>query len=257
MKYYFLIAVFTTITIPLLSQTNYIGIFHSEDLSNPEIHADGIFKFFIESDNEMRKGNTERAILALDNAIAQNPFFAEIYLKRSKLLFTLGRYSEAREDLAHAMQLNPYLGIFHNSTQKMGKLQLIALQIQQHEDFIEDNISPEIGSIWEQSLEKKLAGDISGAYTDLRTVFDRLPQPEALLYDLRGSMHFLMEDYYKAVNDYSQAILLEPNVAEYYFNRGVARLFTYNRSAACEDLEKSKDLGYERSEDKLRYFCYY
>ena len=74
--------------------------------------ADGIFRFFMESDRQLRQGDIERSLLTLDNAIAQYPLFAESYLKRSKLLARYGRNSEAREDFEKAYQLNPYLAIF-------------------------------------------------------------------------------------------------------------------------------------------------
>ena len=70
-------------------------------------------------------------------------------------------------------------------------------------------------------------------------------------------MNLLLDDYHSAVADYSRAIQMAPDVPEFYFNRGVAQLFTYDRSAACEDLEKSLQMGYDRSQEKLSNFCYY
>lgn len=239
------------------AQTNYIGIFHSEDLSNPELHADGIFQFFVASDNELKFGNPEQAILILDNAIAQHPFFAETYLKRSKILARLGRHTEARRDFERAQRLNPYLGNFYSISEKSGKIKLIAFDPNHYTQASKDLLPAEVTPIIQNSVEKKLEGDMVGALVELDKVFEQLPQPEAKLYDLRGSIHLLQNDFQRAVTDYSRAIQMSPDTPEYYFNRGVAQLFTYNRSAACEDLEMSYSLGYTRSEEKLKYFCYY
>ena len=257
MKYYLCIILLSTLALALTGQSGYIGLFHSEDISQPELHADGIFKTFIESDNQLRRGNTEQAILVLDNAIAQNPFFAETYLKRSTLLLRLGRYAEARKDLNRAMQLNPYLAQIYTPNGKVDKLELLALSMERHEDFIENQATEESGYHLEQSIKKKLDRDAGGALMEVNSAFRKVSSPQALMYDLRGNIHFLLENYHQAIEDYNQAILLEPNVAAYYFNRGVAQLFTYNRAAACEDLQTSERLGYPRSTEKLKYFCYY
>ena len=207
------------------------------------------------SDNEWRAGNTERAIIIMDKAIAQNPFFAESYLKRATLLSRIGRFSEARQDRLTAFKINPYLSEFLSS-QKLKRLQYIAFdpdQITQSSDSL--YVKP-LGGKLQSSLQKKLNGEINEALIELSQVFADVNQPDASLYNMKGSLHLLLSDYHNAVIDYTQAIQLEPQSAEYYFNRGVAQLFTYDRPAACADLQQSKELGYEPSEKKLQNFCF-
>lgn len=256
MKKYFFLALIMVVPFTIIAQANYVGLFDSQDLSNPAIHADGIFKFFIESDNQLKFGNPEQAILILDNAIAQNPFFAETYLKRSKLLARMGRHREAQSDLRTAQQLNPYLGKFYNSSQKSGRIELIAFDPEKKLTLDSQVLAHSVALV-EKTIEKKLQGDVSGALIELDQVFAQIDHPTAQLYDLRGSLHLLQNDFQGAVADYSKAIQMAPNVPEFYFNRGVAKLFTYNRSAACEDLEISNGMGFERSAEKLKHFCYY
>ena len=242
--------------ISVFGQTQYEGIFSGKVRTTPQVHADGIFRFFIQSDNQMRYGNTERAILLLDNAIAQNPFYAEVYLKRAELLSRIGRFDEARTDRLTAHRLNPYMSSFL-SAQKLGRLQYLAFDQAQIETYAEAMNDDKTGLTLKSSVQKKLDGNLHEAIYDLKQVIEEVKEPEAELYNMKGSLYLLMDDYKNAINYYTEAIELEPQGAAYYFNRGVAQLFTYDRVAACEDLKLSKQLGYERSEEKLKNFCFY
>ena len=256
MKKYLLLLSIISFPLCLVAQVKYTGLFHRDNLNDPKIYADGILGFFVESDLQLRFGQPEKAILTLDNAIAQNPFFAEAYLKRSRLMSRLGRYSEARQDLATAQRLNPYLDKFYNSNEKLGKLQLLYFDPDRYHTYIESHTSKKAGFVLKRSIERKLSGDVIGALTDINMLMEEIAQPNAMLYDLRGNIHLMLEDFTRAVHDYSRAIRLEPESGAYYFNRGVAQLFTYNRVGACADLETSKKLGYTKSNEKLKYFCY-
>ena len=218
--------------------------------------ADGVFQFFAESDRQLRQGDIERSILTLDNAIAQYPLFAESYLKRSKLLARFGRSNEARKDFETAYRLNPYLAKFRSNGSNLGRLDLLAFDLAWHRQFLEDLPSASVRNLLQESLDKKLAGDLNGALQNADKLLLQLDQPIAQLHAFRGNLHLLLENYEEAVADYSRAIQISPGEGEWYFNRGVARLFTYYRAAACADLETSNELGFERSKDKLKFFCF-
>lgn len=241
----------------LLAQDRYIGIFDSEELGNPEIHADGIYQFFVEADNLLRRGFPEKALLKLDAAIGQHPYFVESYLKRARILQRLGRYTEAREDLENAYRMNPAAASFFHQGNKREKLQWIEFSPREYRHFIEQHPDESLAKLLERSIEKKLEGDLLGALLDVESVIGRSAEPQADLYSLRGNIFLMMEDYQKAVDNYDRAIQLAPNEANYYFNRALAKLFTYDRSAACIDLEASNRLGHTPSLEKLKYFCYY
>ena len=253
---------FLTIFALVMSQTFLIGqtrsfgtmAFHHPD--NSIVHADGIFRYFTESDYEIRLGNMEEAILKLDMAIAQNPFFAESYLKRSTVLARYGRYNEAERDFETAQQLNPYLIYFQQSANNLNRLELMAFDYEQYHNELKarlpDHLSDQVPFI----LDQKLKGNPGPAMRQLNTLMNDSPTQVAALYELRANLYFLMEQYELAFTDYTKAIQLNPMVAEYYYNRGVTQLFTYFRSAACEDLEKSDQMGFQRSKEKLKYFCY-
>ncbi len=238
------------------TQPNYLGNLGSADTGEPEQFAAGMMRYFVESDYQARLGNTERAITILDNAIIFHPFFAETYLKRAELLAHLGRTAEAKRDREMAVRLNPHVVAFFGASQRLGRMQLVAFDREGYGRLASEHLSDAAAQELEQSIEKKLEGDLVGAMVDLRNVFDRVDQPKAKLYNLRGNLHFLLQDYNEAIADYTDAIQQDPEAGAYYFNRGVARLFTYDRLAACRDLEMSERLGYEPATEKRQHFCF-
>ena len=241
----------------LSAQQAYVGIFDGEDLGEPLVHADGIYQFFVDSDNLVRRGFPERALLKLDAAIGQHPYFVETYLRRARLLQRLGRYTEAEKDLDTAYRLNPVATDFFHRGNKNDKLRWIDFSPSDYQDYINQFPDQQSAALLQESLKKKVEGNALGALLDLEKVMRRNGQADARLHGLKANLYLIMEDYHNAVFHYDKAVQLEPEQAKYYFNRAVAKLFTYDRSAACLDLEASNRLGYVPSQEKLKYFCYY
>lgn len=248
---------FVLVTSGVLAQSNYVGLYHSDHQGENVYHAEGIFKYFIQSDNELRFGNSEKAVLILDNAIAENPFFAESYLKRSQLMARLGRLEESQNDLQTAQRLNPFLGKLLGKNNRLGKLELLAFDYQSFDDNYSHLLSDVHVDLLEETIQYKLEGDLNNALINLEQVLQTNDNQHAFLYGFRGNIYLLMRNYPQAIMDYEKAIQLAQNPAKYYFNRGLARLFSYNRSSACADIEMSKQLGFEEGEEKLKYFCKY
>lgn len=78
-------------------------------------------------------------------------------------------------------------------------------------------------------------GDLSDAI--------RLAPRNAYLYYDRGNLYALRRDYQHAIDDYTRAIMLEKNLAEAWFNRGLARIYLKKTSEGIEDLSKAGELG--------------
>lgn len=239
------------------SQQNYIGPLRGYTIDGPVVQANGIQRYFIESDNLLREGRTEEAIILLDNAISMYPNYAESYLKRAEQLSKTGRLEEARRDLQTAYRLSPFLTKFLQTKNQPEKLQWIAFPEVDYLAYAEQHPLDELRELLKSSLDKKKSGDLIGAMVDLELAFLVEGRQEVKLHSLMGNLLLLSENYEQAIRSYDQAISLAPEVAYLYFNRGVTRLFTYERSKACEDLERSEVLGYEIPFDKLSYFCYY
>ena len=224
----------------------------------PELHANGVFKYFIESDNLLRFGETERALLALDNAIAEKPFFVESYVKRAHLLFRIGRIEEGHENLRMAKRLNPYVSGLLGPGRREYKKEVLVWDTTFYKQAIEevrlgDN---EISNELRRIIDAQIGGDLGAAMKQVENLFSSMDNSSAILYGLRGNIYLLLNEYEKAIQDYTMAIQLEPRVANFYFNRGFAQLFTYDRQSACSDLEFSNQLGHEAGEIKIKHFCY-
>lgn len=222
------------------------------DMENPVVYSNGIFRYFIESDHQLRYGDPEKALMVIDLALIENPFFAEAYIKRARILMQMGRNVEARQDIQSAQKINPFVTALLLDNSKSTRRSLVQvtplkLEASNYGDFLNPI---------RKSIELKLNGDYLNAKFHLDRVLDEIRQPDPFLLSLNGHIHFLTDNFAEAIQAYTRAIRLAPEDPAHYFNRGLALLFTYNRSAACEDLETSHRLGNAQSETQLKYFCY-
>ncbi len=98
-----------------------------------------------------------------------------------------------------------------------------------------------------------------GNYEGAKTDFDRSIRQyanDAEVYFWRAYTKYKLN--YSAsseIADYNRAILLDPNYAEAYFNRGHAKIKNRQLRAACSDLRKAYELGYEEAEPHIRIHC--
>ncbi len=79
-------------------------------------------------------------------------------------------------------------------------------------------------------------GDYDHAIQDYDDAI-RLNPNDAPAYNDRGSAYFYKGDYDRAIQDFNEAIRLNPNFVEAYYNRGDACLFQSNLTAAMADFE--------------------
>ena len=239
---------------PVLAQQSQLGMFQSRVSDNPIIAGEGIMRFMIQGDNLMTQGRTENAILAYDNAVAQNPYFAEAYIKRAIAKFRLGRVTEAQEDYRFATRLNPYVADLYGYGNNLRKLNILAFEPHQ---LMNQAGATEENEWLNRGINRKMAGDIIGALADFETAMTLGEEPNPGLYKLRGNVFLLMGNYLAAEMDYTTAIELQPDFAEAYYNRGIARILGYNRPDACDDFQHSARMGYSRGLEQLQYLCSY
>ena len=58
-----------------------------------------------------------------------------------------------------------------------------------------------------------------------------------------GNMHLRNKDYNRAIDDYSEAIMLNPDLAEAYYNRALTLVFIDELQLAAADLSRAGELG--------------
>ncbi len=79
-------------------------------------------------DYQARQGNFQEALLSYDQAIAQDPAFAEAYIKRALMKYRLGWTEQARRDYDFASRLNPYVADLYGYGNHFRKLNVIAFE---------------------------------------------------------------------------------------------------------------------------------
>ncbi len=196
-----------------------------------------INEHIVRGDRHMMRGEFEQALIAYDVAIMQNPGFAESYMKRAMAKLRLGDAQSAALDQQQALRLNPYVTDLYGYGDPMRKTRVMA---------------------FDQDLKDRIHDD-GNIFITLQEVDNALNTPEGrrdpLLYKYRGNLRVLIGKYFEAIEDFNQAIRLEPEWAEAYYNRGIARILAGNRPDACADFERSAAMGYNRSQQKADYFC--
>ena len=75
------------------------------------------------------------------------------------------------------------------------------------------------------------------------------------MYDNRGSIKTLFEDYRGAISDFTKAIELNPKYATAYYNRGISKLTLQDINGGCLDLSKAGELGLEKAYEKIKEKC--
>lgn len=245
---------------PVMNQSRGASVFPSYVVENPQRYGEGIFSHIIQSDNFFRQGQFEEALNELDYALSQDPYFAEAYIKRAIVKFKIGRITEASLDYQQARRINPYASELYGYNGPLRRLRVLATDYDQWAEQGIDPLSPDTlpASILEELeriINQKQNGDILGALTQINTMLDTSRQPDPVLFKIRGNILVLLDQHFEAINDYSAAIALDPNMKEAYFNRGVAKILTYNRADACYDIQESIVKGYEKGKEFLRYFC--
>ena len=69
-----------------------------------------------------------------------------------------------------------------------------------------------------------------------------------------GNIHLQMQEFNKAVDDYTKAIQYDPNLAEAYYNRALTLLYLDKKSKAIKDLSKAGELGIQEAYVVLKRF---
>lgn len=71
----------------------------------------------------------------------------------------------------------------------------------------------------------------------------------------KGNAHLRMKDYTQAVQDYTNAINRDKDYAEAYYNRGLTLIYLQDRSRGCLDMSKAGELGIEDAYKVINRYC--
>jgi tetratricopeptide (TPR) repeat protein len=97
-------------------------------------------------------------------------------------------------------------------------------------------------------------GNYSMAMRDAEQILEINPKTVEYL-NLKGNIHMLFGEMQQAIQAYSEAIRLDENYAEAFYNRGLANVMNQNPIPGCNDLQKSKDLNFTKAKLAFRNYC--
>ena len=70
-----------------------------------------------------------------------------------------------------------------------------------------------------------------------------------------GRYSWVSGNYTAAIQDYNKAIELNPDYANAYYNRGLAKYKLGDKDGSCLDWSKAGELGLSQAYDAIKEFC--
>jgi tetratricopeptide (TPR) repeat protein len=204
----------------------------------------------------LKENKIGEAIDVFTEAIRIQPNNQVAYFNRSLAYRLNGQTAEAAADMNKAIKigLNSAEAFFFRALLKKDTGD-ISGALEDYDKAIVAN--PAFAdAIYNRAYTLKLLGDYSSALDNANEVIDLDPET-AEHWNLKGNIHFMFGEYREAIECYSQAVAIRSDYAEAYYNRGITHLMLFVPIKGCEDLERSKQLGYPAAVKKSEAFCGY
>jgi lipoprotein NlpI len=189
-----------------------------------------------------RKGQYDRAIEDLDQAIRLNPNYAAAFSNRGLAYVRKGQYDRAIEDLDQAIRLNPnYAAAFNNRGSAYSAEGDLDRAIADYNEAI--RLDPKIAAGFNsRGFAYARKGDLDRAIADHSEAI-RLNPKYALAFLNRGNEYRAQGDFDRAIADYSEVIRLNPQYTFVLLNRGVAYYYVGSLPKALADLNQASELN--------------
>lgn len=205
--------------------------------------------YFQKGSLSFQQSNFTDAIVQFDKAIALNPNYTEAYFDRGVSKANLGQNEAAILDYQKSEELGLRTSILYSN---YGIAYYQLKQFDKALAYLEKAVEIDANN----SYAYKCRGDIKydrndnkGAINDYTTAI--LLKPSAANYFARALAFYYLKEYKKAIADMDIAIELNPNVAQYYFDRGDAKEMLSDFNGACRDWQTAKEKGYEVPDYKI------
>jgi lipoprotein NlpI len=189
-----------------------------------------------------RKGQYDRAIEDLDQAIRLNPNYAVAFSNRGLAYARKDQYDRALEDLDQAIRLNPnYAAAFNNRGSAYSAKGDLDRAIADYREAI--RLDPKIAAAFNnRGFAYSWKGDLDRAIADHSEAI-RLNPKYALAFLNRGNEYRAQGDFDRAIADYSEGIRLNPQFTFVLLNRGVAYYYVGSLPKALADLNQASELN--------------
>ena len=104
-----------------------------------------------------------------------------------------------------------------------------------------------------RNIQTPIKPDYQQSLTILTDLAYKYKTNPFIWYNL-GNVYLHMQDFHKAIDNYSLAIKYENNMAEAYYNRGLTLLFLGEKELANSDLSKAGELGIKEAYSVIKRF---
>lgn len=168
----------------------------------------------------------------------------DAYLPRGIFYMNAKEYPDAIADFEALIAREPdnILAVFNRANARMLMYDYI--------ESIDDNTVRIVGA----EEKGKRVVDYSEVLEDYRKCLEMDPQFVFALFNI-GNVYVKGEKIDKAIEAYSQAIAVDKDLAEAYFNRGLLYIYTGRRAEANADLSKAGELGITDAYNIIKRYC--
>ena len=190
---------------------------------------------------------------AFNEALNLDSTDAEIYFLRGKTKYESKKYKNAILDYTKALEIHccPAEAYYERGRAK-NKSGDVEGAIEDFNKAISGN--PDYAWAYqERGLAKAQSGDIKAAMSDYNISL-RI-QPNARTYRCRGQIKYMMEDYYGAIKDCDESILLDEYFPVAFSIRGLSKIKIGQKDFGCLDLSKAGELGFSPAYDMIKELC--
>ncbi len=234
------------------------------------------------------KKDWDQAELNLDSVFNADTVLAVAYDLKGMLLFGQERYDESLEAYSKAISIDPDFAMAYYNRSLNYRAQGNQKKALEDLNKAIEISKNERNSFLARAVVKKEMGDMKGALEDYNQVLENNPEYSEALYNLaftnkvlgneaqamidaqelvamdpdkaenwnlKGNVELLFGKYDDAIDSYTEAISLNLEYAEAYYNRGLAYYMSNRSQNGCLDVETSIQLGYKKAEQFQKYVC--
>ena len=124
--------------------------------------------------------------------------------------------------------------------------------------FSEQNYIEPIGISQKRNIDnvtefRNIRPDYTETMNTLQILVNKYPDNPFVWY-LLGNVHLQMQEFNKAIDDYTLAIRYENSLAEAYYNRALTLLYIGEKNLAADDLSKAGELGIKEAYVVIKRF---
>ncbi|NBC84230.1 MAG: tetratricopeptide repeat protein [Bacteroidetes bacterium] len=199
-------------------------------------------------------GKHEQALGYIEKAVELERTDERYRLQMANIQYALNDYEDAINNYTYYLRLNPDdFEVYLQLAEGYAKNKESRHALRELDEYLSYLPMDDKGLMQKANIAYG-AGDYLTALSTINLYFKH-HKPRFMAYKLRGRAYFYVNMPEYAIRDLSQALDFNPNDAEVYYYRGMARLNQENKKGACADFKKSYQLGYRDAYNQFQKHC--